>query len=47
MTGKLRVKGWWEVCLAGVGWEDAELVSELNILENVFSSLALSKIPSI
>ena len=33
----------WEVCLAGGGEEDAELVSELNLWKNEFSLLALSR----
>ena len=45
VTGKLWLKGGWEVCLAGE--EDAELVLEVNLLKNVFSLFSLSRFPSI
>ena len=40
MKVKLWVKGGWEAWLEA-GEEDVELVFELNLLKNVFSSLAL------
>ena len=42
MTGKLWVKGGWEVSLAGAGEEDAELISGFSVLKNGLSSFALS-----
>ena len=37
----------WRSGLLGTGEEAAEFVSELNLLKNEFSSLALSRFPSI
>ena len=45
MTEKLWVEGGLEVCLTKAGEEEVELVSELNLLKNVFDcSVPLSHI---